>query len=39
MFNHVFPKIVSLRDNVEKYDRTEKATNDDTAYALCVLDN
>ena len=34
-----FQKLCRLRDNVEKYDRTGQATDDNMAHVYCMLDN
>jgi hypothetical protein len=38
VFNNVFPKIVPLRENVEKYGTAEQAKDDKMAKAYCLLD-
>jgi len=37
VLNNIFPKIVPLEDDVEKY--CEQTTDDSMAHALCMLDN
>jgi len=39
MFSNFFFKSCRLWDNVEKYSRAGQANNDNTAHALCVLDD
>jgi hypothetical protein len=38
MFNNSFQKSWHLGDNVEKYCRAGKATDENTAHAHCMLD-
>jgi hypothetical protein len=36
--NFLYPKKVTLRDNVEKFGTATQATDDNMASALCMLD-
>lgn len=38
MFNNLFQKSCCLWDNMEKYCRAEKATDNNMAYVHCMLD-
>ena len=39
MFSYVFPKIVAVYENVEKYGTAGQAADDNMAYAHCMSDN
>jgi hypothetical protein len=39
MFNNLFQKLCSLRDNVQKHGREKQATDGNMIHVLCMLHN